>query len=62
MYYYNSSSDTFKKTDHYSANSTHGYGWWPAAGSDEFTELLPTFGYYLKSSGASTWSLNSSVN
>ncbi len=61
LYYYNSSSDSFKKTDHYSVDATTGYGWWPAMGSDEFTSLLPGLGYYLKSLGASTWTVNSSV-
>ncbi|MBS3165027.1 fibronectin type III domain-containing protein [Candidatus Woesearchaeota archaeon] len=61
MYYYNASTESFRKVDHFSANSTHGWGWYPAAGSEDFMELVPGRAYYIRSQGASTWTINSSV-
>jgi hypothetical protein len=42
IYRYNSSTGTFDKCDY-----LDGWGWWPATGSDSFTELEPGRGYWV---------------
>ena len=52
IYYYNATTDVFKKTDHYD-----GWGWWPASGSSDFTTLTPGEGYYFKLNNDAEWTV-----
>ncbi|MBE0524306.1 MAG: PKD domain-containing protein [Methanosarcinales archaeon] len=42
IYRYNSSTGLFEKSDHFDD-----WGWWPATGSESFTELEPGKGYWV---------------
>jgi hypothetical protein len=60
LYYYNSTTDTFKGTAHYTWSGCGGdnsWGWWPDSRSSEFTNLNPSKGYYVKTSQIGNWTV-----
>ena len=50
IYRYNTTSDLFEKSDHFDD-----WGWWPATGSENFTELEPGRGYWVMSENDCEW-------
>lgn len=50
IYRYNSSTGLFEKSDH-----LDNWGWWPATGSESFTNLEPGKGYWVMSKNDCVW-------
>ncbi len=61
IYYYNTSSATFKGTTHFTAGLCTGsdWGWFPDSNSQEFTSLRTGIAYYISSSQTSSWTIES---
>ncbi len=50
IYRYNSTTGLFEKSDHFDD-----WGWWPATGSESFTELEPGRGYWVMTKNDCVW-------
>lgn len=53
IYRYNATTEQFEKCDR-----LEDWGWWPATGSDSFTELEPGRGYWVRAKNGCEWQHN----